>query len=89
MKAFSPILSGPLGGLLLPIVLWGMDRKPFCDGSALTAILHAVTVTNLCPRPMCQSTPPAVWRKMRDLEKAWRPRKFAVLMTERDKVRLS
>eukprot|EP00752_Nemacystus_decipiens_P002190 g2084.t1 len=33
-----------------------------------------------------ESTPPAVWRKMRDLEKAWGPRKFAVLMTERDQV---
>eukprot|EP00903_Cladosiphon_okamuranus_P013454 g12530.t1 len=33
-----------------------------------------------------ESTPPAVWRKLRDLEKAWGPRKFAVLVTERDKV---
>jgi len=33
-----------------------------------------------------QGTTPAVWRKMREVEKSWKPRKFAVLMTERDEV---
>lgn len=33
-----------------------------------------------------QGTPPALWRKLRDLEKTWKPRKFAVLVTERDEV---
>lgn len=44
-------------------------------------------LTSLSATPL-QGTAPSVWRKMRDLEKSWKPRKFAVLMTERDEVNM-
>ncbi|CAM9863730.1 unnamed protein product [Ectocarpus sp. 12 AP-2014] len=47
------------------------------------------TVEARIKRRALEGTSPAVWRKLRDLEKTWRPRKFAVLVTERDEVMAS